>query len=125
MELKSRSFTSKESHVAHEPQVANPWCRVTQLETEGNISLARERDNMMEQCREKRKKNEGSTESSTKMGEPWHKKKGRWKELSGRKDVLPHSGRTIITSREGHLETTNSTRGEYPPLFPPDPQIER
>jgi hypothetical protein len=27
MELKSRSFTSKEPHVAHEPQVADPWSR--------------------------------------------------------------------------------------------------
>jgi hypothetical protein len=25
MELKSRSFTSKEPHVAREPQVADPW----------------------------------------------------------------------------------------------------
>jgi hypothetical protein len=27
VELKSRSFTSKEPHVAHEPQVADPWYR--------------------------------------------------------------------------------------------------
>jgi hypothetical protein len=27
MELKSRSFTSKEPHVAREPQVADPWSR--------------------------------------------------------------------------------------------------
>jgi hypothetical protein len=27
MELKSRSFTSKEPHVAREPQVADPWPR--------------------------------------------------------------------------------------------------
>jgi hypothetical protein len=27
MELKSRSFTSKEPHVAREPQVADPWDR--------------------------------------------------------------------------------------------------
>jgi hypothetical protein len=27
MELKSRSFTSKEPHVAREPQVADPWTR--------------------------------------------------------------------------------------------------
>jgi hypothetical protein len=30
MELKSRSFTSKEPHVAHEPQVADPCPRVKQ-----------------------------------------------------------------------------------------------
>jgi hypothetical protein len=29
MELKSRSFTSKEPHVAREPQVADPWYRPT------------------------------------------------------------------------------------------------
>jgi hypothetical protein len=28
MELKSRSFTSKEPHVAREPQVADPWPRL-------------------------------------------------------------------------------------------------
>jgi hypothetical protein len=28
MELKSRSFTSKEPHVAREPQVADPWLRL-------------------------------------------------------------------------------------------------
>jgi hypothetical protein len=28
MELKSRSFTSKEPHVAREQQVADPWCRM-------------------------------------------------------------------------------------------------
>jgi hypothetical protein len=27
MELKSRSFTSKEPHVAREPQVADPWVK--------------------------------------------------------------------------------------------------
>jgi hypothetical protein len=27
MELKSHSFTSKEPHVAREPQVADPWAR--------------------------------------------------------------------------------------------------
>jgi hypothetical protein len=27
MELKSRSFTTKEPHVAREPQVADPWSR--------------------------------------------------------------------------------------------------
>jgi hypothetical protein len=27
MELKGRSFTSKEPHVAREPQVADPWSR--------------------------------------------------------------------------------------------------
>jgi hypothetical protein len=27
MELKSRSFTSKEPHVAREPQVADPWTK--------------------------------------------------------------------------------------------------
>jgi hypothetical protein len=30
MELKSRSFTSKEPHVAREPQVADPWPRLSQ-----------------------------------------------------------------------------------------------
>jgi hypothetical protein len=29
MELKSRSFTYKEPHVAREPQVADPWHRPT------------------------------------------------------------------------------------------------
>jgi hypothetical protein len=31
MELKSRSFTSKEPHVAREPQVADPWYKAMQV----------------------------------------------------------------------------------------------
>jgi hypothetical protein len=31
MELKSRSFTSKEPHVAREPQVADPWTRLSKV----------------------------------------------------------------------------------------------
>lgn len=31
MELKSRSFTSKEPHVAREPQVADPWSRLQEM----------------------------------------------------------------------------------------------
>jgi hypothetical protein len=39
MELKSRSFTSKEPHVAREPQVADPWSRV---DSDSNINKYRE-----------------------------------------------------------------------------------
>jgi predicted glycosyltransferase involved in capsule biosynthesis len=47
MELKSRSFTSKEPHVAREPQVADPWSSqytncafLVALYTQKNISKA-------------------------------------------------------------------------------------
>jgi hypothetical protein len=43
MELKSRSFTSKEPHVAREPQVADPWaralCVVSAFETNLRLML--------------------------------------------------------------------------------------
>jgi hypothetical protein len=49
MELKSRSFTSKEPHVAREPQVADPWARsntslvaLRVVEGEGKRSLESE-----------------------------------------------------------------------------------
>ncbi|GFY41841.1 hypothetical protein TNIN_200361 [Trichonephila inaurata madagascariensis] len=52
-----------------------------------------------------------------KLCQPRQKKTGCRKELTGRKDALHNLGQTIITSKEGHLESTSSIRGVYPPLF--------
>ncbi|GFX42435.1 hypothetical protein TNCV_1519991 [Trichonephila clavipes] len=95
----------------------NNSSKATQLETEGDISLNRERNNMVEKWRDKRKWNDGSTESFMKLCQFRQEKKGCRKELTGRKVALPHRGRTTFTSREDHLETTSSIRGVYPPLF--------
>jgi hypothetical protein len=63
MELKSRSFTFKEPHVAREPQVADPCPR-------GKGRLARKADNLSALCDPNAQRKCGSLEVSQLYGPP-------------------------------------------------------
>ncbi|GFU91527.1 uncharacterized protein TNCV_2542951 [Trichonephila clavipes] len=123
--VESEGSGNSRPRVTQSEGLDNNRSKATHLETEGNIGLVRERNSVVEQWWQKRGRSEGSTESSPRLEEPLHKRRPAKRTNRRKRGLVPRHSRTIITAREGQLEATGSTRGQYHPLFHPVLQIER